>query len=391
MIDVARARADTPAVENIAFFHNCGAGLMPTPVLKALHDHLDLEARIGGYAAEEQTAPQVAATYDSIARMLNCHSDEIAVVENATVAWCQAFYGLAQDMKPGDNIVTIVAEYSSNFIAFLQTVKRRGIEIVVVPNDDSGQVDLEALDGLIDGRTRLIATTHVPTSGGLVTPAAEVGKIARAHGVAYLLDACQSVGQMPVDVQEIGCDFLSATGRKFLRGPRGTGFLYASRAAMEHHEPPVLDLHSAEWVAADRYEMHKSARRYENWENYIAGKIGLGVAADYAMSFGLDAIAERNSELAGDLRERLAAIPGVTLRDAGRERCAIVTFSHERYEPEEVVARLAAQDIIIGNSGRSSTRLDFESRDLPALCRAAVHYLNTEEEIARLAAAIAAL
>ncbi|MDG2482580.1 MAG: aminotransferase class V-fold PLP-dependent enzyme, partial [Alphaproteobacteria bacterium] len=189
MIDVARARADTPAVENIAFFHNCGAGLMPTPVLKALHDHLDLEARIGGYAAEEQTAPQVAATYDSIARMLNCHSDEIAVVENATVAWCQAFYGLAQDMKPGDNIVTIVAEYSSNFIAFLQTVKRRGIEIVVVPNDDSGQVDLEALDGLIDGRTRLIATTHVPTSGGLVTPAAEVGKIARAHGVTYLLDA----------------------------------------------------------------------------------------------------------------------------------------------------------------------------------------------------------
>ncbi|MBN33169.1 MAG: aminotransferase [Rhodospirillaceae bacterium] len=391
MIDVARARADTPAVEDQAFFYNCGAGLMPDPVLKALHDHLDLEARIGGYAAEEQVEPQAQATYASIATMLNCAPEEIALVENATVAWCQAFYGLAQDMKPGDNVVTVIAEYASNFISFLRTVKRRGIEIVVAPNDADGQVDLEALDGLVNDRTRLIAMTHIPTSGGLISPAAEVGKIARAKGVPYLLDACQSAGQLPLDVQTIGCDFLSATGRKFLRGPRGTGFLYASRAIMETHEPPVLDLHSATWVAPDRYEMQPTARRYENWEFYVAGKVGLGVAVDYALSFGLAEIAARNRELAGDLRERLGAIDGVTLRDAGRDQCAIVTFSHDRLSVDEIAARLLERSIVIGTSAPEATRLDFESRALPPLCRAAVHYLNTEDEVARLADAVSAL
>ena len=391
MIDVARARADTPAVRDLDYFYSCGAGLMPQPVLDALHGHLDLEARIGGYAAEDEAKPALGATYASIARLLNCSPDEVALVENATVAWRQAFYGLAQDMERGDNIVTVVAEYASNFIAFLQTVRRRGVEIVVVPNDSTGQVDVAALEGLVNDRTKLIAMTHVPTSGGLVTPAEEVGRIARAKGVPYLLDACQSAGQLPLDVAAIGCDFLSATGRKFLRGPRGTGFLYARKAAMEACEPPMLDLLSATWVAADRYELDPTARRYENWEGYVAGKVALGVAVDYALVVGLEAISDRNRALAADLRARLARIPGVTVRDAGKDLCAIVTFTHERFAADAVAARLAARNIAIGSSSPSMTRLDFESRKLPPLCRAAVHYLNTEEEVARLAAAVATL
>ncbi|MBC6438828.1 MAG: aminotransferase class V-fold PLP-dependent enzyme [Rhodospirillales bacterium] len=393
MIDLARVRADTPALDNQAYFMSCGAGLMPDPVLHALQEHLRREAEVGGYAAEGEASPAIDGTYMSIARMLNCSSDEIALVENATVAWGQAFYGLVQAMKPGDNVVTVVAEYASNFIACLQAVKQRGIEIVVAPNDGHGQVDVAALEGLIDARTRLIAMTHVPTSGGLVTPAGEVGRIARAKGVPYLLDACQSVGQIPLDVQAIGCDFLSATGRKFLRGPRGTGFLYASEAIMEHHEPPVLDLLSAEWVAPDRYEMAPTARRYENWESFVAGKVGLGVAVDYALDVGLDAIAGRNAALAGDLRDRLAALDGVTLRDAGTQadRCAIVTFSHDRVDASEIVAQLGARGIVVGASSPSSTRLDFESRAMPSICRAAVHYHNTDDEIVRLASAVAAL
>lgn len=391
MIDVAQARALTPGAENQAYFYSSGAGLMPAPVLDAVHGHLDREALIGGYAAEEEAAPATEATYDAIARLINCHRDEVAVVENATVAWCQAFYGLAQDMKPGDRVLTVVAEYASNFIAFLQTVRRRGIVVDVIPNDSDGQADLEALEGLIDDDVKLIAVTHVPTSGGLVSPAAEIGAIARRHGIPYLLDACQSAGQLPLDVEELGCDFLSATGRKFLRGPRGTGFLYASKAIMERCEPPVLDLHSARWTAPDAYEMRADARRYENWENYVAGKIGLGVAVEHALSWGLENIAARNAELAGDLRERLAAVPEVTLRDAGRRQCAIVTFSHERIAPEVMAATLSARGFAIGTSGPSSTLIDFQARDLPPLCRAAVHYHNTEDEVARLAAAIAAL
>ena len=298
MIDVTRARALTPGAEHQAYFYSCGAGLMPRPVLDAVHGHLDLEARIGGYAAEEQAAPETEATYDAIARLINCHRDEVAVVENATAAWCQAFYGLAQDFKPGDRVLTVVAEYAFNFIALLQTERRRGIVLDVIPNDGDGQADLEALEALIDDDVKLIAVTHVPTSGGLVSPAAETGAIARRHGIPYLLDACQSAGQLPLDVEALGCDFLSATGRKFLRGPRGTGFLYAGKAIMERCEPPVLDLHSAVWTAPDAYEMRPDARRYENWENNVAAKIGLGVAVEHALSWGLDAIAARNVELA---------------------------------------------------------------------------------------------
>jgi selenocysteine lyase/cysteine desulfurase len=336
-------------------------------------------------------APRLQATYVALARLLNCAADEVAVVENATVAWCQAFYGLVQEMKPGERILTVIAEYASNFIAMLQVAKHRGIVIDVVPNDASGQVDVAALEGLIGDDVRLIAVTHVPTSGGLVNPAAEVGRVARAHGIPYLLDACQSAGQMPLDVEALGCDFLSATGRKFLRGPRGTGFLYVRRAMLERCEPPVLDLHSATWEAPDRYVMRPDARRYENWESYVAGKIALGVAVDYALGWGMEAIRERVRLLADDLRERLDALPGVMVRDAGRERCAIVSFSHDRLAPEEMRQRLLAQGFAIGTSGPSSTLLDFQARSLPPLARASVHYYNTEKEVARLTTAVAAL
>ena len=389
--DLARLRAETPATDRLPYFYNCGAGLMPQPVVEAVKAHLDLEASIGGYEAEETAAPALHNTYDALARMLNCGTDEIAIVENAAVAWCQAFYGLAQDMAPGDRVLTVVAEYASNYLALLQTARRRGIQIDIVPNTADGETDVAALEAMIDDKVKLIAVTHVPTSGGLVNPAAEIGRVAKKHGITYLLDACQSAGQMPLDVEVLGCDFLSATGRKFLRGPRGTGFLYVRRSMLETTEPPVLDLHSAEWTGPDSYTLRADARRYENWENYVAGKIGLGIAVDYALELGLETIWRRIQTLCEPLRQRLDGLPGVHVHDAGRTRCAIVTFSHDRLKPEEIQQRLAAQGIAIGTSSPSSTLLDFEARHLPPLARVAPHYYNSEDEIDRLVEAIAAL
>ena len=263
--------------------------------------------------------------------------------------------------------------------------------VEVVPDDETGQLSVEALRQMADERVRLIAVTHVPTNGGLVNPAAEIGAVAREVGALYLLDACQSVGQMPIDVNEIGCDLLSVTGRKFLRGPRGTGLLYVRRSILDQLEPPLLDLHAAEWVAPDRYMMRDDARRFENWETNVAAKLGLGAAIDYALDWGLEPIWERVSSLADLLREALGALPGVAVRDQGAVRCGIVSFTVEGADLTAVRDALRAQKINVSVSPSEYTLIDMQARGLPAVVRASVHYYNTEEEIARFCEALARL
>lgn len=385
-IDVARARAETPGCANVLHFNNAGAALMPQPVLDATIDYLRLEAAIGGYEAADQAEAAVERVYAVAATMLGCGRDEIAVIENATRAWDMVFYALP--FAPGDRILTARSEYSSNVIAFLQVSERTGARVEVIPSDESGQVSVDALGAMLDDRVKLIAITHVPTNGGLVNPAAAIGRVARAAGIPYLLDACQSVGQMPIDVDAIGCDFLSTTGRKYLRGPRGTGLLYVRQSWIERLTPPFLDNHAATWTAADRFAIRPDARRFENWESYYAGKIGLGVAMDYALGWGLEAIWDRVQALAGTLRADLAAIPGVTARDLGRERCGIVTFTIDGIPADAIAQRLAGDGINVTSSSRASTRFDMDARDLDAVVRASVHYYNDETEIDRFVDAV---
>jgi selenocysteine lyase/cysteine desulfurase len=385
-IDIAGVRADTPGCAHVVHLNNCGGALPPRPVLDRIVDHLRLESEIGGYEAADRAQDQLARLYASAARLLNCQPDEIAVVENATRAWDKAFY--AFDFKPGDRILTAEAEYASNYIAFLQVARRTGAVVEPVPSDASGQLDVDRLAAMIDNRAKLIAVTHVPTNGGLVNPAAAIGRVARAAGVPFLLDACQSFGQMPLDVEAIGCDLLSATGRKFMRGPRGTGLLYVRRSMLDRLEPPFLDLHAARWVARDRYEMAPDARRFENWESNVAAKLGLGTAIDYALDLGLDAIHGRVRKLAGELRAGLSVIPGVAVRDIGAEQCGIVTFTKAGVEPEAVKGTLAARRINASVSTEASTRLDMERRGLNKVVRMGVHYYNSEDEIARACAAL---
>jgi cysteine desulfurase / selenocysteine lyase len=382
-IDLERVRADTPAVERQSFLLSAGASLMPRPVVEAMIDHIRLEARVGGYAAADQQRERLEGVYGSVAGLLNAAPDEIALVENATVGWQMAFY--AFPWKPGDRVLTTQAEYAANYVAYLQMAKRSGIVIDVVPNDASGAMDVEALRAMIDERVKLISITWIPTNGGLVNPAAAVGRIAREAGVPFLLDACQAVGQMPIDVRAIGCDILTGTGRKFLRGPRGAGLLYVRRELLLGLEPPMIDHFAAPWSSTSEYTLRPDARRFETWENNYAGRLGLGVAVDYARAIGLGAIERRCRGLAERLREQLGALAHISLHDLGADRSAIVSFSVQGRNVLEVLKAAEAEDIVIGASPPASTRLDSEARGLSFILRASPHYFNTDADIDRLA------
>jgi cysteine desulfurase/selenocysteine lyase len=386
-IDLARARAETPGCAHVAHFNNAGAGLVPEPVLDAMVGHLQREATIGGYEAEAEADDRLEAVYDELAALLGCERDEIAVVENATRAWDMAFYALR--FGPGDRILCARAEYESNVVAFLQVAHRTGAVVEPVPNDEHGQLSVAALSEMLDDRVKLVAITHVPTNGGLVNPIEEVGALAQAAGVPFLVDACQSIGQLPLDVGRIGCDMLSATGRKYLRGPRATGLLYVRRELADRLEPPLLDLHAARWVAEDRYEIRPGTRRFENWETNVAGKLGLGEAVRYARAWGLEAIEARVVALAERLRAGLGEVDGVRVRDLGVRRCGIVSFTVEGRPSSAVKADLARRAINVEVSPGHYTRYDMVERGMEDLVRASVHYYNSEDEVDALVAALA--
>jgi selenocysteine lyase/cysteine desulfurase len=388
-VDVDQLRALTPGCGQRVHLNNAGAGLLAQPTLDAMTGHLDLEASIGGYEAADAAQDDIAAVYAAVAGLVGGAADEVAFFDNATHAWNAAFYSVP--LRAGDRILTGRAEYGSNVLAYLQVAQRTGAEVVVVPDDASGQLDTTALAGLVDERTRLIGVSHVPTSGGLVNPAAEIGRIARAAGVPFLLDATQSVGQFPVDVNEIGCDLLSATGRKFLRGPRGTGFLWVRSTALERLDPYVAEIRSATWDGGRGFTWVDGARRFESWENSYVNLLGLGAAVRQALDLGMDAIAERAFGLGAQLRARLDALPGVSTHDLGATRCAIVTARVDGVPTAEVVATLARAGINVTATVAAHTQFDSEVRDVHPLVRLSPHYYNTEDELDRAVEVVAGL
>jgi cysteine desulfurase/selenocysteine lyase len=388
-LNIEKLRAETPGCEQVLHFNNAGAGLMTQRTLRAVTGHLELEAQIGGYEAHDRQIAGMEHFYDATAALLKCQRDEVAFIENATRAWDMAFYSL--QFKAGDRILTSVSEYASNFISYLQTAKRTDAVIDVVPDDNQGQIDIAALKQMVDKRTRLIAITHVPSHNGMIQPAEAVGQVARAAGVLYLLDACQSAGQVPLDVAKLGCDMLSGTGRKYLRGPRGTGFLYVRKDLIEQLEPPFLDLHSASWTGLRDYEVRKDARRFENWECFYAGKLGLGVAIDQYLALGEEAVSARIIDLGAELRRGLRAIDGITVHDRGPLQSGIATFSKAGLDPKNIRDQLRAQAINVSVSSGDYSQMDLIKRGLASVVRASVHAYNTEAEVQRFCRAVEGL
>lgn len=389
-LDIDAIRAQTPGCASVNHLNNAGASLPPSVVVDTVVEYLQAEARIGGYEIVEDRADALESVYAHAGALLGGDPENWAFVESATRAWNAGFSALR--FAPGDRVLTTQAEYPSNMAGLLRAREIQGVEVVIVPDDDDGQVDLAALESLLDDRTRLVSITHVPTQGGLINPAVHVGSMLRSTPILYQLDACQSVGQLPVNVDEIGCDILSFTGRKFIRGPRGTGMIWASDAALaEMGNPAGVDMQGSTWDAPMTITPLPSARRFEPYEVFFAGKVGLAVALEYATAVGIEAIAARNTDLSARLRSGLSDLPGVSLHDKGIDKSAIVTFTVEDHNSADVQRLLRSKAINVSTSSQSSARLDFPERNLDRVVRASVHYYNTTDEIDALIGAIADL
>ncbi len=386
-----RWRRDTPAtLRGRIHLNNAGAALMPAPVVAAIREHLDRETRLGGYEAADAARAGIDAAYHDTGALIGAAARNMAVVENATVAFAQALS--AYDFEPGDVILTTRNDYASNQLMYLSLAERRGVTVVRADDRPEGGVDPESVRALAEARRpAVVAVTWVPTSSGLVQPAEAVGEICAELELPYLVDACQAVGQLPVDVAALHCDFLAATARKFLRGPRGIGFLYVSDRALDAGLRPLyIDMRGADWVGADRYALRDDARRFENWEFPYALVLGLGAAVRYARDVG-SAAGARSRALAAALRTQLDRLDGVRVLDRGPDLCAIVSAEIAGREAADVVAALRDQGINTSALDRVSAVIDLDEKRVESALRLSPHYFNTEAEIRSAVAAIAAL
>lgn len=378
---VAGWRAETPGCANRNHLNNAGAALMPQPVLEAVLGHLQREADFGGYESADAAAGPIHQAYENVARLIGAQARNIAVVENATVAFSQAL--AAFDFSPIDAIVTTRNDYISNQLMYLSLARRFGIKIYRARDLPGGGVDPESVRELIaKPEVRLVAVTWVPTNSGLIQPVEAVGEICEAAGIPYLVDACQAVGHIPIDIARLHCDFLSATARKFMRGPRGIGFLYVSNRSLERGLYPLLvDMRGAKWVEADSFELVDDARRFENWEFAYALVLGMGEAARYAAAVGVEEGGRRARELAAYARARLSEVRGLRVLDRGSSLAAIVTVEVKGHPAAEVVANLRQRGINTSASHRDYAVIDMDEKRAVSALRISPHYYNTQSEV----------
>lgn len=387
--EIQRFRQETKGTANVTHFNNAGASLSPDVVINKVINYLEEEATMGGYEAEGKYKPELDRTYDLIAELINADAEEIAILESASAAWVIAFNGLS--FNEGDEVITCEMEYVTNLIGLLNVQKRHGIVIKVIPNDEEGNFSMSALEEAISAKTKLLAITHIASGTGGMIPIVEIGKVARKHKILYLLDACQSAGQVPLDVKEIGCDMLSVTGRKYLRAPRGTGFLFVKKEVRDQLKFLAVDGFNAEWVTTSDFKLRDDGKRFELYENSRALSLGLGKAIAYALHIGVDRIWNRIQYLSALLRQQLDDIDGITVHDRGSQKCGIVTFSVSGLDPLLIKTKLWEKKINVSVALAKSTLYFMDKNELNSIVRASVHYYNTQEELNLLCNEVAEL
>lgn len=378
-MNITQIRKDTPGTQRLIHFNNAGASLPTRQTLEAIQDYLHREAMTGGYRFMTEEAATINDFYVQAAQLINASPDEIALTQNASASLNLALYALP--WQKGDVLLTSEIEYGNNFLNYLKLEKDKGVEIRIFPLDKNYHYNLATFENYINDKVKLIAITHIPTNSGMIAPVEAIGKIAKKHNILYMVDACQSIGHLPFDVEKIGCDFATATSRKYLRGPRGMGFLYVRKPIIERMNPIFLEMLYADWQSETDFQLNKSIKMFECWEKPYALMAGFTAAIRYANDLGIDNIWLRTQENAAYLRRQLATLKHLTIQDIGENLCGIVTFTIEGLSNEAIQKHLQNHNINTSISPGFTSLLDMQKRGLSDVLRASVHYYNTKEEI----------
>lgn len=386
-MNISSLRADTPGCATKAHFNNAGASLMPIPVIEAIQEYAAYESLVGGYEAADNRKAEIDAFYTSLSRLLVCAPRNVAFTTSATDSFVRALSSIP--FKAGDSILIANEDYISNQIQFLSLQKRMGIKLIRAESLPEGGVDVDSMGQLMDAhKPKLVSLTHVPTNSGLVQPVEEVGKLCRERGILYLVDGCQSAGQMPVDMEVIGCDFFSGTFRKFLRGPRGAGFLFVSDRVLNGGLWPLyLDMRGADWKDKDVFVPLADATRFEDWEFNYSLVMGSTVAVDYALAIGLSEIEKRNNYLGTLVRKGLADL-GLKVLDKGKKQCSIIVAAIPGTDPNAILQALRERNVNTSITSRSYAVIDFDAKGVIWGLRISPHYYNTEEDVSLLMSAL---
>lgn len=378
---MTRLRADTPGCAQVNHLNNAGAALMPRPVIESIKNHIELEGKMGGYEAADHQSQEIELCYERLGSFFDASANNFAFVHHATDAYAKALSSIP--FQKGEIILTTLQDYNSNQLAFLSLQQRFGIQVIWAPDSPKGGVEVQAMEELIHKhRPKLVAVTHVPTNSGLVQPVEVIGEICQKEDIVYLVDGCQSVGQLPVSMQNIYCDFFSASFRKFMRGPRGAGFLYVSDKVLKKGWSLLFpDLRSAQWTDIDTFVPKSSAQRYEYWEQAYALVLGSSSCIAYADAIGIDSISKRTLSLSDYVRTKLALIPHCKVLDLGKHLAGIVTFNLPVEDPLTIQQYLHNHSINTSIVYPESALIDYKKRQIPWAIRISPHYYNTLEEI----------
>ncbi|MFI8106512.1 aminotransferase class V-fold PLP-dependent enzyme [Streptomyces sp. NPDC086023] len=358
--------------------NTAGAGLMPAEVVDVMADHLAQEAAEGAYETELRHADTLdKGVYEALASVLDAPVDDVALFDNATRAWSSAVGALR---LTGTGRVWITPyEYAGNLILWTELRRRTGLRVEVVPLTPSGDLDLDWMRRNIREDVAVVSVPHVPSGCGIVNPVEEIGRILAPWPCLYLVDACQSVGQLDVSVRRIGCDLLTGAGRKFLCGPRGTGFAAIGPRLRAAATPLFHDLHVADVTALHDYEVHTdSARRFEYAERSAAAVRGLDAALRHHLARTAEPGTGHDARAA--IRDAIAAVPGTRLIDPGTRHASLVTFVCADVSAARIRAELAARGVSVWVAQGNHTPLYLPGQGVDHAVRVSPHHYTSPQD-----------